>query len=154
VEVRVSDRPNEIKNQIELTRQILGKDAGEIHWSVAGLTKNSAMLPTLLNGPYKEKALIPKSSWIKVAKPAKPSLFIDEQPDFVKISWSSKNLADVFQWVVFAQYDGVWETEILTQENLTRNFSKIKEGKRLSAVAIKSVDRLGNESDYLAKKVK
>jgi hypothetical protein len=39
VEVRSSDRPTEIKNQIEISRQILKNDAGEIHWSIAGLTK-------------------------------------------------------------------------------------------------------------------
>jgi hypothetical protein len=60
VEMRSSDRPTEIKNQIEISRQILKNDAGEIHWSIAGLTKNANMLPTLKNGPYKEKALIPK----------------------------------------------------------------------------------------------
>jgi len=56
--------------------------------------------------------------------------------------------------VLFTQYDGAWTTEILTLDNLSSEIPKIKNGKMLNAVAIKAVDRLGNESDYMAKKVK
>lgn len=154
VEVKVSDRPTEIKNQIDISRQILGKDAGEIHWSIAGLTKNANMLPTLKNGPYKEKALVPKSPWIKTIPLEKPTLFINDNGNSVQTSWSSKKIGDVFQWVLFTQYNGVWETEILTLENLSREIQKYKDGKTLNAIAIKAIDRLGNESEYMAKKVK
>ncbi|WP_435523947.1 glycoside hydrolase family 10 protein [Chryseobacterium indoltheticum] len=155
VEVKVSDRPGEIKNQVELCRQILNPDeAGEVHWSIAGLTKSSNMLPTLKNGPYKEKALTPKSPWIKAAPLEKPTLFINDNASFIQTSWSTKNIGNVFQWVLFTQYNGVWETEILTLENLSKDIPKFKDGKRLNAIAIKAIDRLGNESDYMAKKVK
>ncbi len=154
VEIKVSDRPSEIKNQIEISRQILTKDAGEIHWSIAGLTKNSNMLPALKNGPYKEKALIPKSPWIKAVPLEKPTLFIDNNGSFVQTSWSSKKTGNVFQWVLFTQYNGIWETEILTLGTLSKEIPKNKDGKILSAVAVKAVDRLGNESDYTAKKIK
>ncbi|MDR2236885.1 MAG: family 10 glycosylhydrolase [Chryseobacterium sp.] len=154
VEIKVSDRPTEIKNQIEISRQILKNDAGEIHWSIAGLTKNAAMLPTLKNGPYKEKALVPKSPWIKAAPLQAPTLFITESGSSVQAGWSSKNIGGVFQWVLFTQYNGVWETEILTLDILSKNIPKNKNGQKLTGVAIKAVDRLGNESDYMARKVK
>nr|WP_314499601.1 family 10 glycosylhydrolase [uncultured Chryseobacterium sp.] len=154
VEIKVSDRPSEIKNQIEVSRQILANDAGEIHWSIAGLTKNSNMLPTLKSGPYKEKALIPKSPWIKAVPLDKPTLFTNDNGSLIRASWSSKKVGSVFQWVLFTQYNGVWETEILTLETLSKEIPKNKDGKILNAIAIKAVDRLGNESDYMAKKVK
>jgi predicted Zn-dependent protease len=72
----------------------------------------------------------------------------------VQASWSVKNIKDVFQWVLFTQYNGIWETEILTMDQLSREIPKYKEGKTLNAVAVKAIDRLGNESDYLAKKIK
>ncbi|MBW3522427.1 glycoside hydrolase family 10 protein [Chryseobacterium sp. NKUCC03_KSP] len=153
VEVKVSDRPGEIKNQVELSRQILKDDAGEIHWSIAGLTKSSNMLPTLKNGPYKEKALTPKSPWIKAVPLEKPTLFINDNGSSIQTSWSTKNIGNVFQWVLFTQYNGVWETEILTLENLSKEIPKFKDGKNLNAIAIKAIDRLGNESDYMAKKI-
>ncbi|WP_292008668.1 family 10 glycosylhydrolase [Chryseobacterium sp.] len=154
VEVKVSDRPAEIKNQIEISRQILKKDAGEIHWSIAGLSKNPAMLSILKNGPYKEKALIPKSPWIKAEPLSQPTLFIADNGSFTRASWSNKEIGKVFQWVLFTQYNGVWETEILTLETLSKEIPKYKDGKTLNAVAIKAIDRLGNESDYMARKVK
>lgn len=154
VEVRSPDRPTEIKNQIEISRQILKNDAGEIHWSIAGLTKNANMLPVLKNGPYKEKALVPKTPWIVSVSLQKPTLFSTESGSIVQVNWSTKNIGEVFQWVLFSQYDGVWETEILTQDQLSKELPRFKEGKKLTAIAIKAIDRLGNESDYTARKMK
>ena len=154
VEVKAADRPSEIKNQIELSREILSGDSGEIHWSIAGLTKNSNMLPTLKNGPYKEKALIPKSPWIKAQPLQKPTLFTRDTGSSVQTSWSSKNIGNVFQWVLFTQYNGVWETEILTRDALSKEIPKTRDGKTLNAIAVKAIDRLGNESEYIAEKVK
>lgn len=154
VEVKVSDRPTEIKNQIEITRQLLPQSTGEIHWSIAGLTKNPNMLPTLKSGPYKEKALTPKSPWIKALPLQKPTLFTNDSGSFIQTSWSSKNIENVFQWVLFTQYNGVWETEILTLDTLSKEIPKTKDGKILNAIAVKAIDRLGNESEYIAKKMK
>ncbi|VFB02516.1 Uncharacterized protein conserved in bacteria [Chryseobacterium taihuense] len=154
VEIKASDRPSEIKNQVEMSRQILNNSTGTIHWSIAGLTKNAGMLTTLKNGPYKEKALTPKSPWIKTSPLEKPTLFTNDNVSFLQTSWSSKKIGNVFQWVLFTQYDGVWNTEILTLETLSREIPKFKDGKALNAVAIKAIDRLGNESDYMAKKIK
>ncbi|MGG7469409.1 glycoside hydrolase family 10 protein [Chryseobacterium arthrosphaerae] len=154
VEIRVSDRPTEIKNQIDISRRVLKNDAGEIHWSIAGLTKNPGMLPALKNGPYNEKALVPKSPWIKAVPLQTPTLFIADNGSFAQTSWSTKNVADVFQWVLFTQYNGVWQTEILTLDTLSKDIPKFKDGKKLNAIAIKAIDRLGNESDYMAKKIK
>lgn len=154
VEIKVSDRPTEIKNQIEISRNILKKDAGEIHWSIAGLTKNSNMLPVLKNGPYSEKALVPKTPWIKAVPLQAPTLFITDIGSSARVNWSTKNIGEVFQWVLFTQYNGQWETEIITLDTLSKDIPKFKDGKKLNAVAIKAIDRLGNESDYIAKKIK
>lgn len=154
VEIKVSDRPTEIKNQIAISRNILKNDAGEIHWSIAGLTRNPNMLPALKSGPYNEKALVPKSPWIKAAPLQTPTLFIADNGSFVQTSWSTKNAADVFLWVLFTQYNGVWQTEIVTLDTLSKDIPKSKDGKKLNAVAIKAVDRLGNESDYTARRIK
>ncbi|WP_353146023.1 family 10 glycosylhydrolase [Chryseobacterium sp.] len=154
VEIKVADRPTEIKNQIEISRNVLKNDAGEIHWSIAGLTKNVSMLPVLKNTVYSEKALIPKTPWIKTVPLQTPTLFIADNGSFAQTSWSSKNISNVFQWVLFKQYNGVWETEILTLDTLSKDIPKFKDGKKLNAIAIKAIDRLGNESDYIAKKMK
>lgn len=154
IEVKAIDRPTEIKKEIEISRNVLNNSTGAVHWSIAGLTKNSSMLPMLKNGPYKEQALVPKSPWLKSVSLDKPSLYLNDEGTTIHLNWSSKNIANVFQWVLYTQYNGVWETEILTQETLSKSLLKSKDGKALNAVALKSVDRLSNESDYTAKKIK
>jgi len=41
VEVKSADRATEIKNQVELSNQILKNTAGTVHWSIAGQRKSS-----------------------------------------------------------------------------------------------------------------
>ena len=154
VEIKVSDRPTEIVNQIEVNRSILKDDAGEIHYSMAGLTKNPRMLPTLKNGPYKQKALLPTTNWLKGDNLPKPTLNIDENGANYMASWKSGKSEKVFQWILFAKYGDNWETEILHSSVTTKSLPKSKGGKSLTAVAVKGVDRLANESEYDAKKVK
>lgn len=153
VEIKVPSKPIEIVNQVEASRQILQNDAGVVHWSIAGLTKSQAMQDALRNGPYKEKALIPKSVWLKSEIIQKPNLYIHDKGSIVSASWSSKEASKVFQWVLFARYGDTWQTEILTNENFSKDLPKTMDGKALNAVAIKAIDRLSNESEYDAKKV-
>ena len=154
VEVKASDRPREIVNQIDVTRNLLKDGAGEIHYSMAGLTKNANMLPALKNGPYKEKALLPTSTWLKGENLPKPTLTLDENDATVSATWKSGKSDKVFQWALFTKYGETWETEILHSAVTAKTLPKTKGGKKLSVVAVKGVDRLANESDYEAKKVK
>ncbi len=154
VEIKVSDRPKEIVNQIEMTRTILKKDAGEIHYSMAGLTKNFNMLPSLKNGPYSAQALIPSSPWLKALTLAKPSLDYTTTGGNVILRWNSSTPQNVYKWIVYTQYGNDWETEIVEKNVQTKSIAKSKNGKTLNNIAIKAVDRLSNESDYTAKKIK
>ncbi len=154
VEVKAANRSTEIVNQIKITSSVLSKNSvGAIHYSVAGLTNNSEMIPALKNGPYKEKALIPLSPWMKTNKIAMPNLTVNNDNSSIKIDWSSSKLNDVFQWVLYMRYDNEWEIEILPKNQLTKNIARSKNGKNCNTVALKAIDRLGNESDYAAKKI-
>ncbi len=148
----VADRPTEIVNQINSTRAILKKGAGEIHYSVDGLSKSPAMLNAVKNA-YKTKALIPKSPWIKTSALEKPILFVENANNSVKAKWNSLNNQKVFQWILYTKYGDTWETEILERDMISQNLPLTKNGKKLNTVAVKSVDRLGNESEYEAKKL-
>ncbi len=154
VEVKSSDRPREIVNQIEVTREIIANGPGEIHYSMAGLTKNPNMLPSLKNGPYKDKAVIPASPWLKPIVVVKPSLDILSTGNSVDVKWNSVDYQNVTQWILYTQYGDQWETEILDKSSLTKSLPKQKNGKTLNIVAVKSLDRIFGESQYNAKKVK
>ncbi|SMG46767.1 Uncharacterized lipoprotein YddW, UPF0748 family [Sphingobacterium psychroaquaticum] len=153
VEVRASNKPQEIVNQIEATREIVPNSVGAVHWSIAGLTKSSAMVETLKSGPYREKALVPRSPWLNANPLLAPTLLLTNETSSVFAKWLHKQPEQVFQWVAYAQYGGEWHYEILDKLETEKGFPKVKDGKKLQAIAIKAIDRLSNESEYVAKKV-
>lgn len=154
VEIKAADRPSEIVNQIAVSREVLKNDAGEVHWSIAGLTKSPAMTAALKNGPYSERAILPRSPWIKAENPGRPVVEYTVTTGAVVINWTASPVKNVFQWIVYLKYGDAWETTVLNLSDTHKTFDKTKNGKLLSTVAIQAVDRLGNESEYMAKKIK
>lgn len=154
VEVKATNRPTEIVNQLQITNEVLNKSSvGAVHYSIAGLTNSSEMVSALKNGPYKEKALIPESPWMKTIKLPKPELKIKDESAEIWANWHDVSEKDVFQWVLYIRYDNEWQTEILSKNETSKHINRIKNGKKCNAVAVKAIDRLGNESDYAAKKI-
>lgn len=149
VEIRASDKAAEILKQIELTRQLVPNSAGVAHWSMAGL--NSTMLHSLKSGPYKEKALVPKSPWLKPLVDEKPELSLSEQSQIYLAQWGMDNAKNVSHWLLYKRYGETWETEILHVTTTAQVLEKQKDGKKLELVVIQAVDRLGNEGQYEAR---
>jgi len=154
VEVRSSNRPQEIVNQVKATREIVPNSPGEVHWSIAGLTKSPAMTEALRNGPYKELALVPRTPWLQTSPVLAPTLLLTPERSSVFAKWLHKQPEKVFHWVVYAQYGNVWEYEILDPSQTEKGFPTVKDGKKLQAIAVRAIDRLSNEGEYVAKKVK
>ncbi|QES92962.1 family 10 glycosylhydrolase [Empedobacter brevis] len=154
VEVKVSDRTTEITNQVKMAGEILQNNVGVIHWSIAGLTKNPSMLSYLKEGPYKTKALVPTMNWIKADHLAKPSLAVNAKSSEVVMSWNENKMSsNISKWILYTRYNNDWETAILDRTKTNQTVSKYKNGKNLTAVALKAVDRLGNESEYVAQRI-
>lgn len=151
VEVRVSDRPTEIVRQIEQARKIVPNSPGVVHWSIAGLTKSPAMISAIANGPYKEKVLVPTTPWLKSNPLLEPSLLVTPQANKVFVKWLHKQPEQVRHWVVYSRYGDQWEYEILENSITSKEYPVNKAGKKLTGLAVKAIDRLGNESDYTAK---
>ncbi len=151
VEIKSSDKASEIIRQIEITRQLVPNSAGVAHWSMAGL--NSNMLYSLKSGPYKEKALVPKSPWLTPLISEKPNLILLNEQNNVQASWILDNSQNVSHWLLYKRYGETWETEILNSQTTVQTLQKHKDGKKLDMIVIQAVDRLGNESEYVAKTV-
>ncbi|MCA5005706.1 glycoside hydrolase family 10 protein [Sphingobacterium bovistauri] len=154
VEVKASHKPSEIVNQINATRSIVPNSPGVVHWSIAGLTKSPEMLSTIANGPYRIKSLVPKSPWLKANSLLAPTLLITAEQGKVFAKWLHQQPEQVRQYVVYAKYGDSWEWEILNSEVSSKEFVNSKNGKKLNSIAVKAIDRLGNESDYEAKIIK
>ncbi len=145
----VADKAEEISNQIQITRNVLGKEAGVIHYSVDGISKNYSM-QTALQNLYKEKALVPASPWIKSEPVLKPEITAKKSGNNAEIHWLSRNPQQVRQFILFAKYGNQWQTEILNVDEHTKFLPLVKSGVTLTDLALKAVDRLGNESEYVA----
>lgn len=152
VEVRSSNRPQEIVRQIEATRQLIPNSVGAAHWSIAGLTKSPSMVQAIKEQVYQQKALIPRTPWLFANPLLAPSLLLTPETSSVFAKWLHKQPDQVFQWIAYAQYGDTWEYEILDAAQSEKSFPKVKNGKQLKAVAVKAVDRLSNESEYVAKR--
>ena len=148
VEVKAENRTKEIIKQIEISQELLPNSSGVIHWSIAGLINNPNLVHNLKNTIYKEKAIIPKTPWIKGFSLEKPILKFTTNNNSVMADWSLSEDKNVFQWVVFCEYENDWETNIYTQNILSKNIAIHKEGKKLKTIVVKAIDRLGNESEY------
>lgn len=151
VEINAKDKTLEITNQLNLTKEILPESAGAVHYSMAGLTQNPKLMKTLKDEVYKEKALVPASSWLQTEKITKPNLSVNKNKDGVEVLWTTKNIKNVDKWVLYKRYGDIWEMEILKAYQNSYDLDSYKNGNKLNTVAIRAIDRLGNESEYDAK---
>ncbi|SNV37807.1 Uncharacterized protein conserved in bacteria [Chryseobacterium taklimakanense] len=148
----VADKSQEISDQISTTRNLLGNGAGVIHYSIDGLSKDWKMLSAVKN-LYREKALVPASPWIKTEPVLKPELTAKKNGTTVDIRWLSRKPQQVRNWILYSKYGSQWETQILNGEDYSLKLPLAKSGVHLTDLALKSVDRLGNESEYVAVEV-
>ena len=141
----------EVLDEISLTRSMLPKSMGAVHWSVSSLTKNPTLTKELKAGPYSIPALIPASPWLDAIAPASPQVAMTKSKDKLNIQWSSKD-KDASSWILYAQYDNKWEYTILGKGQLNASLELLSAditGKTstLKNIMVTAVDRTGNESE-------
>ena len=140
---------DETINEIMISRGMLPKSKGVVHWSISGLTKNDSLAKAILAGPYKKQALIPPSPWLDNTAPQPPQASIVSQEDKINIAWTHPDAKNVFQWVVYFQYGDKWDYQIFNR-NDTRFVLQKTFGDKLiplNKIAVTAVDRVGNESE-------
>jgi uncharacterized lipoprotein YddW (UPF0748 family) len=139
----------EVMNQIMVTRGMLPKSSGEVHWSISSLTKDSSLARAIVEGPYKKQALVPASPWLDAIAPDSPQVTSSIEGDSLKISWTHPNEPDVFHWVVYYQYAGKWNYTILNRHDRMFMIGLLSGKSKLSGVGVTAVDRTGNESQLV-----
>jgi uncharacterized lipoprotein YddW (UPF0748 family) len=140
----------EIISEIMISRGMLPKSPGTVHWSMSVLTKNPTLTKNLIEGPYKQPALVPASPWLDHLAPKAPEVFIGEQPDSLLIQWKGKE-NDIFKWIVYYQYENKWE-QLIFNKDVTETFlklynNKMPEPSKLKYIIVTAIDRAGNESE-------
>lgn len=153
VEVKVADKSHEIQRQIELTRSLVPKSQGVVHYSIAGLQNNPKLLSALKNGLYQEPALVPKSNWLNSFNLGEPHLNYSIDQSVAKLNWNIQKESSVNNWVLYLRYGDEWETVILENFKKNRDVYLTKGSKKLNLIAIQAVDRNGFESEYVAQEI-
>lgn len=144
---------DETVNQIMLTRGMLPTSMGTVHWSISPLLKYPSMAAGILAGPYKKDALVPASPWLSKLIPDAPVVVAEIIDNNVMIKWENLKPEEVFRWVVYYEYEGVWDYKILNRTDTSIELSKYlnEKGQKspLTNIGVTAVDRTGNESDFI-----
>ncbi|ULT28783.1 hypothetical protein KUH03_21340 [Sphingobacterium sp. E70] len=112
------------------------------------------MTQALVDGPYQTKALVPTTPWLNANPLLKPSLLLTPQGNNIFLKWQHQQVDQVAKWVLYLNYGGQWTYEILEPGVTTKDVPTTLNNKKLQYVAVKAIDRLSNESPYIAEKVK
>jgi hypothetical protein len=148
---------DETINQIMVTRGMVPKSKGVVHWSISSDVLNTNLRKALLEGPYKDGALVPASPWLDKIAPDAPTVSIIKHQDNLpsaqsglQISWAHNNPKDVFRWVVYYRYGKAWSYKILNRKDRSI-YVKLTSGTdktplTLNRIAVSAVDQTGNES--------
>ncbi|WP_374443319.1 glycoside hydrolase family 10 protein [Epilithonimonas sp.] len=148
VAVKSSNPVSEIAREIEVTRQIVKNNTGEVHWSIAGITKSKAMQDELKLNVYKDKALIPETKWLSSKDLPELDVTWKKQQSNFLLNWNKQ--AEALSYVLYLKYGNNWQTEILSPELLSKIVPSESNGKKLSTIVVRSVNRLGKLNDYKA----
>ncbi len=134
----------EIINQIEVTRQTHGA-SGNVLFSMKSLfDKHGPLGDALLNGPYRQPALVPASPWLGDEVPGRPTLSQIEDGELRRVCWELPNDATPWLWVVRKKTAGKWTVQILPSHETSR-----LEG-QLEDVVVSAVNRTGQEGPAAA----
>jgi len=140
----------EVLSEIMISRGMLPKSQGIVHWNVSSLTKNPTLTQALREGPYKQPALIPASPWLNAQRPSSPSVATSNNNGSLFINWTPKD-DKAFRWVVYGEYGDKWDYQILNRDQNFASFKlqmSDKNGKiiPLKRIMVTAVDRTGLES--------
>lgn len=143
----------EILAQIEATRRQPGA-TGNIHFSVTALADGqSALGDAMERGPYVEPALVPASPWLDNDPPAVPNLTVRfTAAGDVELRWSR---SDDERRSVYLLCAGRWRlADVLSGGRAGMRIKRDQiRGMRVGAVAVAAVDRCGNESARVVRRV-
>lgn len=155
---------DEAINQIMITRGMLSEAPGQVHWSIGPLVSSPELAKALLEGPYKNQALIPKFPWLDKKAPKEPVVKISIEKDTLTVHWTHKKINEIAHWVVYYKYGLQWNYTIqgnaiksqkipLLQADNSDLIISENENKEvidtLNTIAVSAVDKFGNESSVI-----
>jgi uncharacterized lipoprotein YddW (UPF0748 family) len=137
---------DDILKRIEITRRQPGA-TGVIYFSMKPLMDNQGDLATQLKQTaYAAPALVPTSPWLERQPPTPVTATVsrDVATGGMALQWSAPTEPDAFLVAIYARVNGAWRFDVAPASAQGYNFGAT--GALPDAIAISTVDRLGNES--------
>lgn len=134
--------PPEIVEQVRLTRRRPGA-TGNIFFNSTSLTGKSHA-EAFTRQLYPSQALVPASPWLDAAAPPRPALTsqtLTAGKRMIRWQAASDPVEAIWLWTLQTRAGGVWRSEILPGQELSRGVDA-----GVDLVAIGAVDRSGNVS--------
>lgn len=145
---------DELINEIMISRGFVPEGAGQVFFSMKAFMDTSAILNTaLLNGPYREPALVPASPWLGKKNIAAPDVhsFLKNDTLFIKRPISAND--NFFKWIIYFQYGKEKKYHILNRSQVKFKIplylkrEENGEANKLIRVSVSAVNRCENESN-------
>ncbi len=149
---KISDEAGAAENfsQIMITRGMLPRAPGHVHFSIKAILQNYGGIKEVLRKPYAEPALVPPSPWLDALPPAAPLADVTVTDSTVIVLWDHPDPTDVFRWVVYVRRGQDWTIHILNRDSRSDRIALRGIGSELKPVQeirVTAVDRVGNESE-------
>lgn len=144
---------SEIVNQITITRNTIGA-RGNIHFSERAFRNNwKSIKDTLQSGVYASNALMPRYTWLDGTLPTRPLLDTfywsptEADIDYRTFFWEPQGSEPTWVYAVYWRYGTQWFNDIVSRDTGKFTLASFDaSGRELTAFAVSSVDRCGNES--------
>ena len=102
------------------------------------------MAKALLDGPYRQPALVPASPWLDKKLPASPVVTTSKDGNNLSIKWTHPDAKNIFRWVVYVKRSDKSDFFILNQKQQYLNLATSETP--IDQIAVTAVSRTGNES--------
>jgi uncharacterized lipoprotein YddW (UPF0748 family) len=134
--------PEEIPNQIRLTRKLSGV-TGCVFYRMSSLARDRALAGALEREVFTQRALVPASPWLDNIPPDQPGLSVSGTGNGgARMTWQATGGKPVWLWVVQMRSGGKWTSEILPGGALSFPIP----GAQPDVLAVTAIDRSGNAS--------
>lgn len=156
---------DETLNQIMVTRGMVSRAPGQVHWSIGPLVERPALADTLRRSVYRRQALVPPSPWLDDQPPAPPAVDAVLQADSLLVSWTPQGEESAFRWVLTWHYGDQQRQRVLNKDQrfIRLPLFALRRGvadhsrpqvlpppssvlEKLTRVELRAVDRTGQES--------
>jgi len=146
---------SEIVNQVKATREQKGA-TGNVHFSMKAFLQNrGGICQKIKESVYNQPALVPACPWLDNKKPGKPTVDVrHKQNGDVVLSATPAPGSEVSKWVYYSKKDNNWGIKIIPAEKNNPLVMTIPGSSVPDEVAVTTVTRLGNESNYALLRLK